>query len=389
MRSTSGQHFIALDHVRALAAFMVVTWHFNHGFTGYPVPFEHVPSLFPVSLLEEGHTGVALFMTLSGYLFAKLLAGRTVHFPLFFWNRALRLLPLLIVVLVLVGIRKVRTGEETFASYLVSVAQGVVLPTWSNGGWSITVELHFYLLLPLLLWLGRKSRWLLPATILVAIVFRAWLLHERGEVQSLAYFTLVGRIDQFLLGMIAFQCRPWLAGRHLVGLATLAGFMYFYGQFDAHGGFAKNYPSPSALWVFMPTIEGFAYAVGIAWYESSFRHSSSAFSRFVARMGEYSYSIYLLHVFFVFNAASWVHDYVIDISNLYLACFFSLLFFLCMVIPGYLSFRFIESPFLKMRRQYLIPDTAVAGSLASGDTGSPFAVAKAPEEPGTRTPSAS
>ena len=64
MRSSSGAHFIALDHVRAIAVFMVIAWHLTHGRDGSPVPFGYVPILFPFSLLNEGHTGVALFMTL-------------------------------------------------------------------------------------------------------------------------------------------------------------------------------------------------------------------------------------------------------------------------------------------------------------------------------------
>lgn len=80
MRSSSGTHFIALDHVRAFAAFMVFTWHFTHATNGYPIPFDYVPRIFPFALLDEGHTGVALFMTLSGYLFAKLLDGKTINF---------------------------------------------------------------------------------------------------------------------------------------------------------------------------------------------------------------------------------------------------------------------------------------------------------------------
>jgi hypothetical protein len=59
MRSSTGQHFVGLDHVRALAAFMVVVWHFSHRFTGVPVPFNQAPLL---GFLDEGHVGVALFM---------------------------------------------------------------------------------------------------------------------------------------------------------------------------------------------------------------------------------------------------------------------------------------------------------------------------------------
>ena len=127
MRSSSGEHFIALDHVRALAAFMVFAWHFTHAENGYPVPFEYVPALFPFSLLDEGHTGVALFMTLSGYLFAKLLDGKSIDYKVFLWNRALRLFPLLVVVILIVGILRFMSGGSMY-SYLHSIAREGLSP---------------------------------------------------------------------------------------------------------------------------------------------------------------------------------------------------------------------------------------------------------------------
>src|SRR5262245_14811077 len=162
MKSSSGVHYLALDHVRALAAFMVVAWHFMH--VGGPVPLAGAPLLFPLALLDEGHTGVALFMTLSGYLFAKLLDARRVDYRAFFWNRALRLLPLLLLVMALSGVRVLWAGGD-LGAYALSIAKGVVLPTWPNGGWSVAVELHFYLILPLLLWLARRSSALLLAVV--------------------------------------------------------------------------------------------------------------------------------------------------------------------------------------------------------------------------------
>ncbi|MGY3408223.1 peptidoglycan/LPS O-acetylase OafA/YrhL [Bradyrhizobium sp. GM5.1] len=71
MKSSSGLYFSRLDHIRALAAYLVFVWHFTHLTTQFPVPFSTVPP-FPFALVEEGHVGVGLFMTLSGYLFAKL-----------------------------------------------------------------------------------------------------------------------------------------------------------------------------------------------------------------------------------------------------------------------------------------------------------------------------
>lgn len=355
MKSSSGAHFIALDHVRALAAFMVFTWHFTHAATGFPVPFEYVPALFPLALLDEGHTGVALFMTLSGYLFAKLLEGKSINYGAFLWNRILRLIPLLAVVIVIVGVIRIFSGADIY-SFAVSIAKGVLFPSLPNGGWSITVEFHYYLILPLFLWMLRKSRWLPILIVVAAIALRLFIYHVNGETQSFAYWTIAGRIDQFALGMIVYHFRSYLVGRHFLAVAVLSGFAAFYWYFDFQGGWHQNpsYPSPSPLWIFLPTIEGIAYAVGIAWYENSFSHSTIGVSRFIGRIGEFSYSIYLLHFFVVSHAARFVHEQIMDISNFYLALPFSVVFFLLMMPAGYLSFRFIEAPFLKLRKRYIV-----------------------------------
>lgn len=100
------------------------------------------------------------------------------------------------------------------------------------------------------------------------------------------------------------------------------------------------------------------YALLIAWYDNSFSHSDGKFSRFIARMGAYSYSIYLLHFFVVFKMAQVINTNFIDISNFYLALCFSVLCFLPMILLWYLSFRFIESPFLKLRTHYVIENRA-------------------------------
>jgi peptidoglycan/LPS O-acetylase OafA/YrhL len=357
MKSSSGMHFIALDHVRALAAFMVFTWHFTHGhvITGFPIPYSYLPNIFPFAIIDEGHTGVALFMTLSGYLFSKLLNGKKVDFWSFLWNRVLRLLPLLLIVILLLGIKKLFLGED-IQSFIYSIVKGLIFPTLPNGGWSITTEFHYYLILPVFLWMFRFSKFLPFSIILIAITLRLFIHQHTGEVQSLAYWTIIGRVDQFALGMIMFQFRSLVAKNHLFALVTFSLFAMFYWYFDKMGGFmnSPSYPSPSLIWVFLPTIEGFVYALGIAWYETSFSHATTGLSKFIGRIGEYSYSIYLFHFFIVFIAARFVNEHIMDISNFYLSCIWSLICFLLMMPISHLSFRYIEAPFLKLRRSYII-----------------------------------
>jgi peptidoglycan/LPS O-acetylase OafA/YrhL len=363
MKSSTGEFYVALDHVRALAVLMVFSFHFLHGWTGMPVPYGYTPAFFPLSIFNQGHTGVALFMTLSGYLFAKLLDGKQVSYPAFFWNRFLRLFPLLIVVFVICGVQTyLNKSHLDFLIYLIMLKHGFYsplmpngAPSWPNGAWSVTAEMHFYLLLPLILFLTRKSKFFLPAVVLAAMALR-FAIHQRfGTVQTLAYFTIIGRIDQFVLGILAFNCRQWIANRHLLFALGFTAFLLFYWQFDLRGGYGKDtaIDSAGAVWIYLPTLEGLAYALLISYYDSTFRPANTGVSKFIGYIGAYSYSIYLLHFFVVFYLPGLVARYVMDISNFYIAFAWSVVCFLVMMPIAWLSFRFIEAPFLAFRRRYV------------------------------------
>jgi peptidoglycan/LPS O-acetylase OafA/YrhL len=251
----------------------------------------------------------------------------------------------------------------------------VLLPTLPNGGWSITAEAHFYVLLPLLLWMLRRSKMLMVGALLIAIVVRAVILVKAGQVQTYAYPTIIGRFDQFALGILFFHLRTSVQGRHALAACAGGAFLSFYWLFDRAGGYYQlgGFPSASPLWVVMPTIEGVAYALLIAWYDSSFRHSTSRISRLVARFGELSYSIYLLHFFFVAAAADFVHRHIMDISNFYAAAAWAAVFFVLMYVPAALSFRFIEMPALRLRRPYLLQRN---GRLEPRSTTSPASASR-------------
>lgn len=332
---------------------MVFCWHFTHA-PAMPNLSEYLaPVIPPLALFDEGHIGVALFMTLSGYLFAKLLDGKQINYAAFFWNRFLRLAPLLTLVIVVVGAIEIARGGSAWA-YLSNTVSGLWLPTWPNGGWSVTVEMHFYVLLPVLL--AIRTRWpiALAVMVLAAIVMRIMIYQSTGQIWNLAYWTIIGRIDQFLLGILAFQYRHLICDR-LMAVSTL-GFVMFYWLFDMVGGYL-NYGSGTIytpVWILMPTVEAVAFAIAIAWYDRKFQPKNTGFSRIAGLAGGYSYSIYLLHWFWVHDAAAFIDSKIMDLSNFYVALTWSFVCFALMIPIGYLSYRFVEAPFLRLRRNYYL-----------------------------------
>lgn len=370
MKSSDGLHFLGLDHVRAFAVFLVFTYHFlmaTHGGV-------HSGALsFPVNaLLTEGHTGVALFMTLSGYLFMRLTRGRDIDFRAFFYNRALRLGPLLCIVLLINLVAFVKpTSIMDAASYLAS---GLVFPVWPNGGWSVTTELHFYLLFPAILLLARRDDRLLFLVPACAVAFRVvvYLVYGGQQVQDLAYWTIVGRIDQFALGMIAAIYADRMAGRSKLAAAIIIGWVMAWYGFTAAGGF--DAPGHKWIWIGLTTVEGAVYAALIAWYDRSFTMRDTGFSHALGQVGQWSFSIYLWHFFFLHGWARWVDLHVVSLENFYVSVAFAIPAFVVTAAIARISYLYLEMPFLRYRTSYFRdrPQRG-ASSLSSGPSGAPAA----------------
>jgi len=365
VKSSSGDYYLGLDHLRALAVFMVFCWHFVHSHNIIPLDAS-APLFAPLTLLSEGYTGVSLFMVLSGYLFARLTDGKQLKFGAFMLNRGLRLLPLLSVVMVLAYVKSLFTGEALDLS--TRLLHGWFAPTLPQGAWSITVEMHFYLLLPALLWMASKHLSSLLGVVLVAMMARLVVYWAGGDLDYLAYHTMLGRIDQFVLGLLAFHLRDRIRGQHLLWVASAAGFIAFMSFIDHQGSMLGKQPALSPWWVVMTTIEGLFYGLTVAWYDTSFRHAAGAVSTFLAWIGRCSYSIYLLHSFVVFKMAQWVDERLFSLGNVNVSLPVAAICFLLFLPVGYLSYRFIELPFLRRRVPYLSkPSLRSAPEVLMGD----------------------
>lgn len=151
------------------------------------------PSLAERVIIGGGN-GVYLFFTLSGYLLflpflRHQLEGRPVNLARYARNRALRILPLyatVVVVLFLVAPAGAHVDWWHFALFIESFSPDA-LHRVDFPIWSVVVEVHFYLLLPLIAWviarLGERSPWR-TAAIVAAIGIGSWALRSTRVIDA-------------------------------------------------------------------------------------------------------------------------------------------------------------------------------------------------------------
>ena len=153
---------VSLDILRALAIFLVLGRHFV---LGSDITDKWYGTLLVV-WRRGGWAGVDLFFVLSGFLvsgllFREYLQYRSISITRFYVRRGLRIYPPFYFFLLICLFWKWSfTGELSAKSVLIEVffLQSYLRGVWSHT-WSLAVEEHFYILLPVLLWmLSRRQR---------------------------------------------------------------------------------------------------------------------------------------------------------------------------------------------------------------------------------------
>ncbi|MFP0194403.1 acyltransferase family protein [Pseudomonas sp. PHC1] len=342
-----------IDGLRAVAVIAVVLFHFGvPGFTG-------------------GFVGVDVFFVISGYLITSIIwnqrqAGR-FSFVEFWSRRARRILPALfamIIAVLAVGwfLMAPKDYEELgrsvryqvlFVSNILFMRQDGYFDVASDlkpllHTWSLAVEEQFYIVFPLLLTLmsSRLKHWRLAlfGVLLVSFGLSVWAVHHHPEK---AFFLLPMRAWELLAGAMlaiapkhAWRLKPmaaqWLSLLGM-GLILLAVF-----------GFDKRTPFPGAA-ALLPVL-GVVLLILANGHRRTWVGQFLS-SRVMVGFGLISYSWYLWHwpVFVFSSYASIEEPSAFDSAGLILLT----------LVLGYLSWKFVETPFrerrlLAGRRQILI-----------------------------------
>ena len=235
----TGTTFPHVDALRAVGAVAVLTTHV--GF--WSAHYQRDGTVG--ALLARLDVGVALFFVLSGFLLSRAwlvraLVGRpapaTGHY---LWKRALRILPVYLVTATLALALIDDNADLGWRDWLTTYALGSTLvdPSFPAGlthMWSLAVELHFYLLLPLLMLLGVGRR-LRPARLLallaVMVAVSAWwhlsgaAVVGDGRMVATPQWVL-GYLDWFAVGiglaLASVLHGAGRGGRTVAALRTLA-----------------------------------------------------------------------------------------------------------------------------------------------------------------------
>ncbi len=374
MQSKNFGYIPALDHLRGFAALLVLYFHGSH-FIYHKIVFgtPYDPVNWPragnplTALAIEGHTAVSLFFVLSGFVFTVGSLDKKLNYVGFYRNRLLRTYPLFLFFLAL----GVVTHPANFNlwGFLQAVLFMANDPTAFNGGpftfvfWSIAVEWQFYLLFPLLLYAVQHAGWkVLPLLIMIFLAVRSAAFFQVDDMRSLSYWTLLGRIDQFLIGMLAgiYYRRRFRPGLELdrLGIAAIGGVLLLLFGFNQIGGGGSN----GWLWIVWPTLEALAWAVFLIGYLSLARHFKREVGLALVGLGTVSYSIYLAHYVVLSFFMERNLDTVLQLQS---PVGTAILNTAVMVMPAVLlvsaaTYYGIELPFLVRRRAYV---EAPAGGL--------------------------
>lgn len=365
MRSPNIRYFPAVDHLRAYAALLIVFYHGLHLYShrwrfGSAFGIEHwlQPSNPLLAALAEGHTAVALFMVLSGFILTYGSLDATVEWRGFVRNRLLRTYPLFLLLVVAgVAASPATFDLRAFAQTVLGMANlpgALVAPPFTSMLWTIAIEWQFYLLFPLLL-LVLKVGWTrtLLGMLAVLLLFRGFAVLAGGNAREIGYLTILGRLDQFLVGMWAawlFRAQPLsrAQGGMLAGSSLVVAVLALWG-FNAVGG----WPTAPAWKIAWPTLEAVLWAGFIIGYVDLANTAKGLWSRAVARIGEVSYSIYLVHYMVIDTLLrlGWARAFtgrpVVD------ALLNTLLFALPATLAiSALTYRWVELPFLRLRGRY-------------------------------------
>jgi exopolysaccharide production protein ExoZ len=291
--------YIGIEFSRGIAAFMVLASHYNY-------------MLFNErTFLNFLWTGVDLFFVISGFVFSRLIYSKKMAIKPFAIRRFFRIYPLYIVALIIffaLSYQKpeasVRLLEHLLFIHTLESPQNAFF--FNPAFWSLPVEIEYYLLIPLLVYIARFSAalWLIFA---LSIGFRVFLATHTVAGNYDSYYIMQvhisGLLPEFLIGIFLYQavqrsqsyresCRKkWQLGALLLGGVGIALLAYYFVRYGDAG--LQQYPVFAGLFGILAALSYALLLYAICYLDSALKNRASI-SLLIA-IGSISYPVYLIH----------------------------------------------------------------------------------------------
>ncbi len=312
------------------------------------------------ALLLEGYIAVSFFMVISGFIFTLACGGKVPAYGRFLFNRFLRTYPLMLLLLAVALLlhpdRFEWLGLFKTLFFMANLEGSINISPYTGLFWALALEWQFYLIFPLIMVgvLRWGMMWLLMLLVVI-LALRFSLYQPDFNMVNLTYSTILGRADQFLLGMLAalFYARGFVPGLRwdMVFGITLVVMLVLVWFANQNGWFWYNGP----LRFLFPLIEAVVWAALLLGYLSISRRIPAYFANPLCQLGVVSYSVYLLHSIVIrqLGEAGWLVSFEGSTAAVQASLNTALLVFPIVCLLSTFSYRFIEKPFLQLRQRYV------------------------------------
>lgn len=353
-----------LDGIRGIAILLVIIWHY--------IPCQYADRTSPFGwlcrCLSLTWCGVDLFFVLSGFLIAGILLDEqksSHYFKVFYIRRICRIFPLYFSILILFIIAQQFAFSQkqefywlfkdpfpywsyaTFTQNFWMAAKDTFGPHWLGMTWSLAVEEHFYLFLPLMIYFLPRTT-VFP--ILIGMILMAPLLRASTSSFFWGFVATPWRADSLLFGSclamfvrskslmeIVLSYKRALIGLWIImlfGATVLTFYPARFGSFDH-------------LW-----LSGlFSLFILLAITETIPLLNGFLTNPIMVQIGTLSYGMYMFHELIVGSLHAFFFGKAPRIesaADLYM----NVLAFIVTIVLAAFSYYFFELPILKYGRKF-------------------------------------
>ena len=369
-------HLPALDGLRALAVFVVVEHNISLVTGGQGAVFHQLESM-----LHRGWMGVQLFFVLSGFLITRILLETQRspdYFRSFYSRRALRIFPLyyatlifLFLLLPALGRTPAEMAEDmpfSRQAWLWAYLSNWTGPRGLGGGsppvfhfWSLAVEEQFYLLWPLvvLFCTPKQLMQVCGGVVLASLLCRAAYLLS-GTDPTAIYTSTLSRMDALALGALVAAwmlspSRPQPSRANVTRLLWIAAAIAASGWIVTRGYPRFTVTEESIGFTLVALVFAGLMAAGVL--AASVPDAQGRWYRALAApmlrpIAKYSYAIYVFHApLHVLVGLPLMERWLgTRTPSDGLALAYMAAMTLLSYAAGWLSYRLIELPFLRLRQ---------------------------------------